>query len=363
MTSSVKLRPCLLLVLIPLLPVALFPYCSKDNPQAPDTTGVVTVDTIPPCAITQLMVRQETYNSLLLQWYAPGDDGDTGQASRYDIRYSSSIINDQNWNAADLAADTPPPLPAGQIESFTLKGLESAKCYYVAIKSYDEADNESPLSDCISGTTKSESMSPARVFDLEATALSETEILLTWTAPGDDGMVGTASGYDIRYTKLLIPFNWSTADTVEGENPPKPGGEQDSFIVTGLDANNSYNFALKSYDEIPNESELSNITLAMGHNVYLATVPAMVSLGGTVDIYFKASLPEVTIKILRIRYYNPVRLVVFKRYTGYYTEGSHVITWDLTSDDGDPTTYGIQYFVDLYWGDAKKDSVTFRVVD
>jgi hypothetical protein len=362
MTSSAKLRPYAVLLLLPLLPVVLFPYCSKDNPQAPDTTGIVTVDTVPPCAITDLMVRQETSNSLLLLWSAPGDDNNSGQASRYAIRYSSSVINDQNWDAAHTASEIPSPQIAGQIESFALNGLGSAKSYYVAIKSYDEEENESPLSNCISGTTKNESMPPAPVMDLKATALSESEILLTWTAPGDDGTVGTASRYDIRYEIHLLTFKWGSADTVTGEPPPKPGGELDSFIVTGLDPNNAYQFAMKSYDEMPNESELSNITLAMGYNVYIVTVPGSVPVWGSVDIHFKASTPEVLINISRIRYYNPLSFEVFKHYKGYYTEGSHVITWDLTSDDGNPTNYGIQYYVDLYWGDAKKDSVTFRVV-
>jgi hypothetical protein len=363
MTSFSRLRPYIVLLLLPLVPIVLLSYCGKDNPQAPDTIQTVTVDTIPPCSVTDLMVRQETSNSLVLLWSAPGDDGGTGQASRYDIRYSSSIINDQNWSSADPASDIPSPQTAGQIETFALKGLGSARSYYVAIKSYDEEDNESPLSNCTSGTTKNESMPPAPVMDLEATALSESEILLTWTAPGDDGTVGTASRYDIRYEIHLLPFKWEWADTLTGEPLPKPGGETDSFIVTGLDPGKSFLFAMKSYDEMPNESELSNITLAMGHNEYVVAVPGSVPTWGAVDIHFKASQPEVLINILRIRYYNPLRFEVFKHYKGHYTEGSHVITWDLTGDEGDPTTYGIQYYVDLYWGDAKKDSVTFRVTD
>jgi len=362
MTSSVKLRTYLLLLLLPAVSTIFLTTCSTENPQAPDTTTTVTIDTIPPGAITDILVRQETTNSLVLLWTAPGDDGETGQASRYDIRYSLSVINDGNWDDAKPASDIPSPQPAKQIESFMLKGLDSAKSYYIAIKSYDEKDNESPLSNCPMGTTKSESLPPAPVTDLRATTLGESEILLTWTAPGDDGTQGTASRYDIRYVRYLLQFDWSSADTLSGEPDPKPGGEPDSFIVTGLDPNVSYLFAMKSYDDMPNESGLSNVTLAMGFNEYLVAVPGSVPLRGTVDIYFKASTPRILLNILRIRTYNPVTYEVFKHYSGFYTEGEQVITWDLTGDNGDPTNYGIQYFVDLYWGEAKKDSATFRVV-
>ncbi len=363
MTSAMKLRTFVFILLFPAVLAALSLTCSKDNPQAPDTTHTAVVDTIPPCAITDLMVKQETSNSLVLLWSAPGDDGVSGRASRYDIRYSTSPINELNWDSAARASGIPAPQEAKKIESFAVKGLASAKSYHVAIKSYDEEENESPLSNCPVGTTKSESMPPSAIMDLEARALNESEILLTWTAPGDDGLVGTASRYDIRYEKYILGFDWQSADTVSGEAHPKSGGEPDSLIITGLNPDDSFLFAMKSYDDMANESDLSNVTLAMGHNVHVLAIPAAVPLGGSVDIHFRASLPQVLINILRIRYYNPVRYEVFKHYVGYYTEGEHVINWDLTGDNGNPTNYGIQYFVDLYWGDAKKDSITFRVVD
>jgi hypothetical protein len=348
------------LLLLPAVITVPLINCSKDNPQAPETT-VITVDTIPPGAINDLLIKQETSSYIVLLWSAPGDDGTTGQAARYDIRYSSSLIDEQNWDTAIRATGAPKPQAANHIETFTLEGLASLRSYYVAIKTYDEEDNESPLSNCPMGTTKGESLPPAPVMDLAATTLNETEILLTWTAPGDDGMQGTASRYDIRYRKQYLEFDWSLADTVTGEPSPKPGGEPESLVVTGMAPNDSYLFAIKSYDDIPNESELSNLAVGMEHDAYILVEPRTVGVGGEVDIYFRASTPRVLINILRIQYYNPPTFIVWKHYEGYYTEGMHIIHWDLTSDEGDPTTYNIQYTIDLYWGDAKKDSIGFRI--
>jgi hypothetical protein len=360
MNFSMQLRLSAFLLLLPAVLALPLVNCSKDNPQAPETT-VVTVDTIPPGAIDDLMVKQETSSSLSLLWSAPGDDGDAGQAHHYDIRYSSSPIDDQNWDAAIPATGAPTPQAANYIESFTLAGLNSLRSYYVAIKSYDEEDNESPLSNCPMGTTKGESLPPAPVVDLEATTLNETEILLTWTAPGDDGTQGTASRYDIRYRKQYLEFDWALADTAIGEPSPKPGGEPDSFVVTGMEPGESYLFAMKTYDDVPNESDISNLAVGMGHEVYLLVEPRTVGRDGEVDIYFKASASRVLINILRLEYYYPPTWVVWKHFEGYFTEGTHIEHWDLTSDQGEPTTYNVQYTIDLYWDDEKKASLGFRI--
>lgn len=85
-------------------------------------------------------------------------------------------------------------------------------------------------------------------------------VTLTWTAPGDDGNQGTAAVYDIRYSSEPIDEgNWDLATEVEGEPAPQPAGSAESFVVTGLQANTTYYFALKAADEVPNWSALSNV--------------------------------------------------------------------------------------------------------
>ena len=41
---------------------------------------------------------------------------------------------------------------------------------------------------------------PRPVSDLTARALTKSSVVLTWTASGDDDMLGTALAYDIRYS-------------------------------------------------------------------------------------------------------------------------------------------------------------------
>jgi hypothetical protein len=85
-------------------------------------------------------------------------------------------------------------------------------------------------------------------------------ITLSWTAPGDDSASGTASQYDIRYsTSPITEANWNSATQISGEPTPLPAGQQQTFAVTGLQSNVTYYFAMKTADEVPNWSGLSNV--------------------------------------------------------------------------------------------------------
>lgn len=122
------------------------------DPQTPIYTEP---DNIPPADVTNLAASNPTSTSIDLTWTAPGDNGDTGTASQYDIRYSTSaIIAETDWEAAAQCTDEPSPSSAGTTESFTVTGLSPATTYWFALKTADEAPNWSGLSNSPSGTTK-----------------------------------------------------------------------------------------------------------------------------------------------------------------------------------------------------------------
>ena len=102
---------------------------------------------------------------------------------------------------------------------------------------------------------------PAPVSDLSTTTGSGAAgtVELVWTAPGDDGGVGTASTYVIRYDAgEITEANWGSSTNVTGEPAPGPAGSAESMTVSGLNPGQSYYFALKAQDEIPNVSAISN---------------------------------------------------------------------------------------------------------
>lgn len=107
-----------------------------------------------------------------------------------------------------------------------------------------------------------DTIAPAAVGDLIASDPTLASVTLRWTATGDDGDLGTASAYDIRYsTSPLTPGNFAAAIQAVGEPSPQPPGstEKETFTVSGLDSSITYHFALKVKDEWDNESGLSNV--------------------------------------------------------------------------------------------------------
>ncbi|MCD6250374.1 MAG: fibronectin type III domain-containing protein, partial [candidate division Zixibacteria bacterium] len=215
---------------------------------------------LPVSGWASLSAAEATPNSITLGWTAPGDDGNSGTASQYDIRYSLATITDANWATATQVSDELVPATAGSAEQFEVVGLQPGTTYYFAIKTADEVPNWSALSNIVIKTTNSEDTPPGLVADLGAGSATATGLTLTWTATGDDGSTGTASEYDIRYSTLPIDAgNWSSATQLTGEPSPQIAGSSESFVVTGLTSATSYYFALMTADEVPNWSGMSNV--------------------------------------------------------------------------------------------------------
>jgi hypothetical protein len=97
------------------------------------------------------------------------------------------------------------------------------------------------------------------IFPLSVTSAIAASATLSWTAPGNDGVIGQATTYDIRYSAAPISeANWALATPVPNPPTPKAAGNREVFQVTGLLGSTTYYFALKAADARPNWSPLSN---------------------------------------------------------------------------------------------------------
>ncbi|GIW46378.1 MAG: hypothetical protein KatS3mg078_0255 [Deltaproteobacteria bacterium] len=126
-----------------------------------------------PSMITDLRFEPQTR---LLKWTAPGDDGNSGTATIYDIRFfqdteiaqelgvssidelTSSQIEEfvrGNFSEATQVLGEPPPESAGSAESFIVPRLDIAgeKVFFFAIETRDEVGNSSDPSNVVVGKT------------------------------------------------------------------------------------------------------------------------------------------------------------------------------------------------------------------
>jgi hypothetical protein len=184
--------------------------------------------------------------------------------SAYDIRYSKSPINANNWINANQCTGEPQPASAGTKQTFTIANLDANTVYYFALKSGDQIINWSILSNSVSANT-ADNVPPAQITDLQVVNATINSITLRWTAPGDDGNTGTASQYEIVYTKGWLQ-SYDQWTSVSNEPTPKASGSIEELIITGLDLGATYRFNIRAADEVPNWSprspDVSGRTLA-----------------------------------------------------------------------------------------------------
>jgi len=154
-----------------------------------------------------------------------------------------------------------------------------------------------------------------------------TSVQLTWTAPGDDGSVGTAAQYDLRYsTSTITEANFGSATRWTSMPVPAAPGSQETVTVTGLQPNTGYYFAIKTADDVSNWSPMSNL-------VSRTTPPAT-------DVIRPA---PIAVSITAV------------------TDSSATLNWTAVGDDslsGTATSYDIRYSTSTIttanWGSATK---------
>jgi hypothetical protein len=140
----------------------------------------------PPPAFSQ----SNPYTSLTLTWTAPGDDGNTGQVSAYQISYRTTPVGPDTtgwWNGTPNSQRLillPPLRPAGQIDSTLVTGLTQGTTYYFVIVALDEAQNASGYSNVAAGTTLS-CGAPTSTVDAFAAAADTGQVVVSWTPTSD----------------------------------------------------------------------------------------------------------------------------------------------------------------------------------
>lgn len=244
---------------------ALFPggYAGASNP---DFSG----DALPPGQINDLSGAALSATRTSLAWTAAGDDGFSGVASSTVVkRAAAQIVTETDWtNATTISTTTSTNSTGGEQQSATDNTVSASTTYWYAVRSTDDASNQGSIGNSISITTPAagDVTAPSAIGDLAASAMGGDgrAVYLTWTAPGNDAGVGTASSYDVRYragNTMTDPAQWSAATAVTGEPTPAAAGSFQYLVVGGLANGTQYAFAIKATDASGNTSLISNVAV------------------------------------------------------------------------------------------------------
>jgi hypothetical protein len=198
-----------------------------------------------------------TDGAVTLAWNAATDPS---TPITYNIYVATSSGN-QDFNADPYATTSSPT-------GTTVSGLVNGSDYWFVVRAQDSVGNEDENTNESARITPSlgsgDATPPADILDLTVSAdagqIYSNYLLLSWTAPGDDGTFGTATSYDIRYSEspIIDTTSWDAATQAPGLPVPQAAGTTEYFYVSSLESNTTYYFAIKTSDEIPLESSLSN---------------------------------------------------------------------------------------------------------
>ena len=180
---------------------------------------------IPPSAPSNLLASPLSSSQISLTWGASIDTGGSGLAGYrlYRGGVLSSVLN---------------PASTSFVDSSLLVGTTYS--YYLT--AYDVDGNTSPQSNTAQGTTQGDVTAPSVPTNLAASAVSSSQINLTWTASTDNLAV---TGYRLqRATDAAFSANLNTSNL----------GNVTSASATGLNASTQYWFRVAARDAAGNFS-------------------------------------------------------------------------------------------------------------
>lgn len=206
-------------------------------------------DSTPP-ANTALTFSDVTSASVGLTWRAPGDDGMVGNAAAYDLRYSNSTIDENNFESATPVSGVDAPSAPRSLERMTVAGLQPGTTYFFAIRTRDSDGNRSEVSSPINVSLPAEEGDPILMGGrlIHPTGSTQTAFVfqVTWRVPDPENLPSE--------TPVVVIADSSYAMTHRPKDPP--GDELYEHAIQLPAGSYSYYFSVTDVDE--NTSRLPN---------------------------------------------------------------------------------------------------------
>jgi lysophospholipase L1-like esterase len=208
-------------------------------------------DTIPPSAVTNLAIAETSPSVVKLSWNAPGDDGGIGMASRYDVRYSLSPITEDNFEQAAQCRSEPVPLLVGNPQLYFVSGLSPGTAYYFAMRSSDEVENVSSLSNVPLAVTTDDPT--VFVDDFKAQVLGERWVASDSVMIENDELTYYFDGSAAAWTMRAV-YGYATNPTYallrygEGRSPVENGVVGILMLRNSLNLNSARSYLIRYFN-------------------------------------------------------------------------------------------------------------------
>lgn len=171
-------------------------------------------DLVRPAAVSGLSANAINARRIDLSWTAVGDDGLTGAAMYYDIRRSTSAINDNaECDAAGGIINAIPPTAAGAPLAYSLMGLSPETRYYFCIRAYDESNNRGDWLGVVSALTPRGNAAPTVSATTSAVDIGVAATLDASASSDSDAPACAANPAAYTYAWRLIAKPGASART------------------------------------------------------------------------------------------------------------------------------------------------------
>ncbi|HET9251553.1 MAG TPA: FlgD immunoglobulin-like domain containing protein [Candidatus Eisenbacteria bacterium] len=197
-------------------------------------------------------------------------------------------------------------------------------------------------------------------------------IWLRWTATGDDGTIGRAARYDIRYSTQAISgtdtvgwWNSATIVNTNGKVPPPPG-MPDSVLIINVTYGQRYYAMMRVADEIPNWSRFSNlarfdVVTGVEDEFAPSAPPARVQaapnpFASSTAIQFAIPTAGET----DVSVYDVAGRLVRRVHQGSLRAGAHALDWDGRDEARREVRSGV-YFIQIRSGATALRTKVFRM--
>jgi len=227
------------------------PQVSTDNSEI----DILPWDIISPSAITDISIDLVGPDYMEISWTSPGDDDVIGTAAEYDIRYNQAELTDINWNNAQQLPAIPAPSVSGTHESVIIDDLSSTQHYFIGIKTIDDRNNTSYLSNIVDTITVDNILPEVSIQYPTTSSTLHAGYMdsIKWTASDLSG---------IHYSKIFLSTNfgnsYSLIDSVIGN-------ETGNYTLNSWPVPNVISEGCVIKVEVVDNNDLINITQTLGN--------------------------------------------------------------------------------------------------
>jgi len=299
------------------------PNLSAYSATASATTQAA-ADPQPPTAPTNLTATPASTTQINLSWTASTDN----------VAVTGYRV--ERCQGTGCSTYTQVGTPTGT--TFNDVGLTAATSYTYRVRAQDAVPNLSLYSGAASATTQggTDTQAPTAPTNLSATAASNTQINLSWTASTDNVAV---TGYRVERCQGAGCSTFTQVGTPIGT----------TFNDTGLSASTSYTYRVRAQDAVPNLSAYSATATAMtsaqgGGDTQAPTVPgsltAVAASNVQIDLSWVASTDNVGVTAYVVERclvsncsYSAIRTLAGTKYSDLTVSGSTAYSYRVRAKD------------------------------